>query len=119
DGQWIADVYSYTNRPPELYIQRNEPEAEPIKVTASPAPEFSNYAWLDTPIVKIRASDGAEVPGHLYKSAHFRKGGPAVIFVHGAGYLQNVHKGWSGNYYHEYLFHHFLMDHGYVVLEID
>jgi dipeptidyl aminopeptidase/acylaminoacyl peptidase len=119
DGQWIADVYSYTNKPPELYIQRSTPEAAAMKVTTSPAPEFSNYAWIDPPIVKIRANDGAEVAGHLYKSARFRKGGPAVIFVHGAGYLQNVHKGWSSSYYHEYLFHHFLMDHGYVVLDID
>jgi dipeptidyl aminopeptidase/acylaminoacyl peptidase len=119
DGQWLADVYSCTNRPPELYIQRNEPNAPATKITTSPAPEFSSYAWMDTPIVKIRARDGAEVPGHLYKPARFRKGGPAVIFVHGAGYLQNVHKGWSSSYYHEYLFHHFLMDHGYVVLDID
>jgi dipeptidyl aminopeptidase/acylaminoacyl peptidase len=119
DGQWIADVYSYTNKPPELYVQRDQPGVEATKLTTSPAPEFSSYAWLDTPIVKIHARDGAEVPGHLYKPAHFHKGGPAVIFVHGAGYLQNVHKGWSGNYYHEYLFHHFLMDHGYVVLDID
>ncbi len=119
DGQWIADVYSYTNKPPELYVQRNEAGAAPTKLTTSPAPEFSSYAWLDTPIVKIQARDGAEVPGHLYRPAHFRKGGPAVIFVHGAGYLQNVYKGWSGNYYHEYLFHHFLMDHGYVVLDVD
>ncbi|MFL6448543.1 MAG: prolyl oligopeptidase family serine peptidase [Bryobacteraceae bacterium] len=117
--EWIADVYSYTNKPPELYIQQNKPQAPAIKVTASPAPEFSTYAWIDPPIVKVRASDGAEIPGHLYKPAHFRKGGPAVIFVHGAGYLQNVHKGWSSSYYHEYLFHHFLMDHGYVVLDID
>lgn len=119
DGQWIADVYSYTNKPPELYVQRNEPGVEATKLTTSPAPEFSSYAWLDTPIVKIHARDGAEVPGHLYRPPHYRKGGPAVIFVHGAGYLQNVYKGWSGNYYHEYLFHHFLMDHGYLVLDID
>jgi len=119
DGQWIADVYSYTNNPPELYVQRNEVGVEAKKLTTSPAPEFADYAWLDTPIVKIHARDGAEVPGHLYRPAHFRKDGPAVIFVHGAGYLQNVHKGWSSNYYHEYLFHHFLMAHGYVVLDID
>src|SRR5262249_41214012 len=23
DGRWIADVYSYTNKPPELYVQEN------------------------------------------------------------------------------------------------
>ena len=39
--------------------------------------------------------------------------------VHGAGYAQNVHKYWSPNYSHEYLFHHFLMEHGYMVLDMD
>src|SRR5205085_8595296 len=46
------------------------------------------------------------------------KGAPAVIFVHGAGYLQNAHKYWS-SYYHEYMFQHYLMEHGYVVMDID
>lgn len=42
----------------------------------------------------------------------------AVIFVHGAGYLQNSHKWWS-SYYREYMFHNLLVDNGYTVLDID
>jgi dipeptidyl aminopeptidase/acylaminoacyl peptidase len=60
-----------------------------------------------------------KVPGNLYKPANWKKGGPAVVFVHGSGYLQNVDKWWSTAYYHEYLFHHFLMEHGYMVIAID
>jgi dipeptidyl aminopeptidase/acylaminoacyl peptidase len=41
-----------------------------------------------------------------------------VIFVHGAGYLQNAHKWWS-NYFREYMFHNLLTDLGYTVLDID
>ena len=119
DEKWIADIYSYTNKPPELYLQPTQPMTTAVKLTTSPAPEFDNYPWLDTPIVEIPARDGAKVPGHFYKPAHDQRGGPAVIFVHGAGYLQNVHKGWSSGYYHEYLFHHFLREHGYLVLDID
>ena len=44
--------------------------------------------------------------------------GAAVIFVHGAGYLQNVHKWWS-SYFREYMFHNLLTDLGYTVLDID
>src|SRR5258708_39657324 len=40
------------------------------------------------------------------------------MFVHGAGYLQNVHRWWS-SYFHEYMFHHLLMEHGFAVLDID
>lgn len=118
DGQWLADIYSYTNKPPELYAMRNEPRAEEKKLTSSPAPEFWTYPWLDVPIVHIRARDGVELPARLYKPANFKRGGPAVIFVHGAGYLQNVHRWWS-SYYHEYMFHHILMERGYIVLDID
>jgi dipeptidyl aminopeptidase/acylaminoacyl peptidase len=110
DGTLFADLYSYTNKPTELYLNTT-------RVTTSPAPEFANYPWLDVPIVEIPARDGAMVPGHLYKPANWN-GGPAVIFVHGAGYLQNIHRGWS-NYFREYMFHHLLMERGYVVLDID
>ena len=119
DEKWIADIYSYTNKPPELYVQPNEPMAAEKKLTDSSAPEFSTYPWIDPPIVEIPTRDGMKLPGNLYKPAGFKKGGPAVVFVHGSGYLQNVDKSWSTAYYHEYLFHHFLMEHGYMVLAVD
>ena len=43
---------------------------------------------------------------------------PGVVFVHGAGYLQNVHRYWS-SYFREYMFHHLLASRGYVVLDVD
>ncbi|HEX3577795.1 MAG TPA: alpha/beta fold hydrolase [Thermoanaerobaculia bacterium] len=110
DGNAIANVYSYTNKPPELYVSGK-------RVTTSPAPEFANYKWLDVPIVRVPARDGVEVPARIYKPANW-KGGHAVIFVHGAGYLQNVNRFWS-SYAHEYMFHHLLMSKGYLVLDID
>jgi dipeptidyl aminopeptidase/acylaminoacyl peptidase len=110
DGAVLADVYSYTNKPPELYLNA-------ARVTTSPAPEFAQYPWLDVPIVHFTARDGASVPARIYKPDNWN-GGPAVIFVHGAGYLQNVHRGWS-TYYREYMFHHLLRERGYLVLDID
>ena len=118
DDRWFADVYSYTNKPPELYAQEARADAPAKKLTSSPAPEFADYPWLDTPIVTFRARDGATVRAHVYKPANYRKDGPAVLFVHGAGYLQNVHRWWS-YYAREYMFHHLLMEHGYLVVDID
>src|SRR5438552_17840926 len=43
---------------------------------------------------------------------------PGVVFVHGAGYLQNAHKYWS-SYFREYMFHNLLASKGYVVLDVD
>jgi dipeptidyl aminopeptidase/acylaminoacyl peptidase len=111
DEKALADIYSYTNKPPELFIDGK-------KITSSPSPEFWDYKWIDVPIVEVPARDGIKVPARLYKPANFKKGGPAVMFVHGAGYLQNVHHWWS-SYEHEYMFNHFLMEHGYLVIDID
>jgi dipeptidyl aminopeptidase/acylaminoacyl peptidase len=128
DERTLAIVRSYSNRPPELYLQPNRPApdtpaiaaqvSEVKQVTTSPTPEFFNYNWTDPPIVSFRARDGATVYGRLYKPTTARKGGPAVIFVHGAGYLQDVHKWWS-SYYREYMFHHLLAERGFTVLSID
>ncbi|HEY8461817.1 MAG TPA: prolyl oligopeptidase family serine peptidase, partial [Blastocatellia bacterium] len=121
DETSLAIVRSYSNRPPELYIAPNKPgasAAEIIQITTSPIDEFFTYNWIDPPIVKFKASDGVEVPARLYKPAKWQKGGPAVLFVHGAGYLQNAHKWWS-NYYREYMFHHLLMERGFMVMDVD
>lgn len=118
DEQVMADVYSYTNKPPELFVANNQPGASEKRITSSPAKEFWDYPWLDVPIVQVPARDGAKVPARFYKPANYQRGGPAVVFVHGAGYAQNVHRYWA-SYSREYLFHHFLMEHGYMVLDMD
>ena len=119
DDRWFADIYSYTNKPPELYVQEARAGAVAKKLTSSPSAEFWQYPWRDVPIVTFPARDGAMLRARLYKPVNFRPGGPAVVFVHGAGYLQNVHRWWSSAYEHEYLFHHLLMERGYVVIDVD
>ena len=119
DEKYLADVYSYVNRPPELYTALNTAGTVGVKRTDSPSKDFWNYPWQDAPIVQVPARDGAMIPARFFKPANYRPGGPAVVFVHGAGYLQNVGKWWSSNYPREYLFHHFLMEHGYMVLDMD
>jgi dipeptidyl aminopeptidase/acylaminoacyl peptidase len=118
DERTLALIYSYSNKPPEIYLQDNRAAATAVKVTSSPAPEFWSYNWVDPPIVNIKARDGATLYGRLYKPANVKRNGAAVVFVHGAGYLQNVHRWWS-TYFREYMFHHLLMEHGFTVLDVD
>lgn len=124
DGTMLADVRSYSNKPPELYLLTNRPyfagkTMVPDKpVTTSPIPEFFTNDWNDPRIVSFKARDGATVYGRMYMPSNYKGGGPAVLFVHGAGYLQNVHRWWS-SYYREYMFNHLLMERGFVVLDID
>lgn len=118
DEKYIAYLYSNATTPWELYIQENKPNAQARKITESRTEEFRKYAWRTPLLVEVPASDGAKVPARLYKPATDKANGAAVIFVHGAGYLQNAHKWWS-SYFREYMFHNMLTDMGYTVLDID
>lgn len=118
DEKYLAVRYSYSNKPWELYLMENRPGAPIRQVTQSTTEAFRRYSWRDPEIVYFTARDGVQVPARLYRPAKPAKGGPAVIFVHGAGYLQNVHHWWS-SYYREFMFHNFLADNGYTVLDID
>ena len=118
DEKQLAILHSYSNVPAELYVQENKVGAKPIRLTSGQSEEFKSYAWRDPQLVRFTAQDGAQVPARLYLPEPSKKNGAAVIFVHGAGYLQNVHKWWS-SYFREYFFHNLLTDLGYTVLDID
>jgi dipeptidyl aminopeptidase/acylaminoacyl peptidase len=121
DGATLATVYSAGNKPPEVYVG---PVANDLakRVTTSPSAEWLAGKWLDPKVVMVTARDGVKVPARLYRpedlGAKPNPKRPAVIFVHGAGYLQNAHRYWS-TYYREYMFHHLLASKGYVVLDVD
>lgn len=123
DEKWLAYRYSYSNKPWELYLQENLPAGQAGKVGAKPQPitnslstEFKSYNWRDPEVTTFKARDGADVYTRIYKPE--KPNGAAVIFVHGAGYLQNAHKWWS-SYFREYMFHNLLVDKGYTVLDMD
>ncbi len=120
DGRLIADVYSFVNRAPDLYLAANAPGASLERLTTSPSAEFLRGPWIAPAIVQIPASDGVSVPAHIYRPADMgaQPNGAAVIFVHGAGYLHNVGNFWS-EYPREYMFNQYLAKQGYVVLDVD
>lgn len=116
DEKFIAFRYSYSNQPWELFLMENKPGAKAKQITNSLTEEFKSYPWRDPEIITFNARDSAKLYARIYRPE--RPNGAAVIFVHGAGYLQNAHKWWS-NYYREYMFHNLLADRGYTVLDID
>ena len=121
DEKQMAILYSYSNKPTELYIQKNPvygKSGDPVKITESNTEAFNAYSWKDPEIITFSAADGANVHARLYTPETDVKNNAAVVFVHGAGYLQNAHKWWS-SYYREYMFHNLLVDNGYTVLDID
>ena len=120
DGRFLADIHSPANLPDELYLQEARPGAEAVRLTHSPLPAWEVREWIAPEIVEVPASDGVMVPARIFRPAQMgaTPNGAAVLFVHGAGYLHNVHDYWS-SYFREYQFHHLLASRGYLVLDVD
>ncbi len=120
DGQRLAIAHSESNAPPELYLAEARGGAAMRRLTTSPAPEWLARKWVQPGIVRFTASDGVQVPARIFRPSDVgaRPNGAAVLFVHGAGYLHEVTRGWS-SYHREYMFHHLLAERGFTVLDAD
>ena len=118
DEKTLLVRYSHKNKPWELYVGANKPNAELQQITFSTTPAFNKYNWKTPEVITFKAEDGTNVNARLYQPKVENKNKAAVIFVHGAGYLQNAHNYWS-TYHREYMFHNLLTDLGYTVLDID
>lgn len=117
DEKTLAVRYSYKNKPWELYTAPNVSNTPLTQITYSTSKEFNNYKWKEPEVITFKGSDGIDVYARLYNPGN-AKNKAAVIFVHGAGYLQNAHNYWS-TYHREYMFHNMLIDNGFTVLDID
>ncbi len=119
DEKLLAVLYSYSTKPWELYLMENKTGGKIEQITdKAQSDEFKTYPWRDPEVITFKAADGAEVYARIYKPANPHPNKPAVLFVHGAGYLQNAHKWWS-SYFREYMFNNMLADNGYYVMDID
>ncbi len=119
DEKYLAILYSYSNKPWELFLQENKAGGKIQQVTdKAQSKEFISYTWKDPEVISFTVRDGASVYARLYKPGNPDPDKPAVLFVHGAGYLQNAHKWWS-SYFREYMFNNMLADNGYYVMDID
>jgi dipeptidyl aminopeptidase/acylaminoacyl peptidase len=118
DEKTLAVRYSGKTNPWELFIADNKKGASLERITNSTTEQFNNYNWHSPEVISFSASDGEKVNARIFQPEASKKNGAAVIFVHGAGYLQNAHNYWSG-YYREFMFHNLLRDNGYTVLDID
>jgi dipeptidyl aminopeptidase/acylaminoacyl peptidase len=120
DGSRAALRVSSSHVPPQLAVVSTEgglvrpltdTRTDAYRARVFPAPE----------IVQVPSKHGAgTVWGKFYRPAELEPGRrhPIALFVHGAGYLQNVYARWP-NYYREQMFHHLLVEHGYLVLDLD
>jgi len=118
DESTLLVRYSYKNKPWELYLADNKKNTSLSQITFSTTDSFKAYPWREPEVITFKAQDGTTVYARLYQPKTENKNKAAVLFVHGAGYLQNAHNYWS-KYLREYMFHNLLADLGYTVLDID
>ncbi len=123
DGSRLLITHSTTTRHPELYLQEARTGATALRLTHTVNEAFSSLPWVAPEVVAVPSSHhDRPIYSRFYAPPGYRADPddprPAVVFVHGAGYLQNAHHGWSG-YFREFLFHTFLTNKGYLVLDMD
>ncbi|RYZ70541.1 MAG: S9 family peptidase, partial [Lysobacteraceae bacterium] len=93
----------------------------PRQLTDTRTPAFKTRHWIEPEMVRVPSRHGAApVWAKYYGPVNPEPGKryPVVMFVHGAGYLQNVHQRYPA-YFREQMFHNLLVQRGYVVLDMD
>jgi acetyl esterase/lipase len=121
DERQLLLTSSWPTRPPELFVQAARAGAVPKPLTRTTSAAFAAVSWSAPEVVRIPSTHfRGELQARVYKPEGWSASTtyPAVVFIHGAGYLQNAHQGWSG-YYREFMFHTLLTQRGYVVLDLD
>lgn len=120
DDTTLLVRHSDSYLPPQLaVVDAAGGEARTLTDTRSDA--FKAMAWLEPDYVDVPSKHGAgTIRGKYYgpKTPEPGKRYPIVMFVHGAGYLQNVSDRYP-NYFREQMFHNLLVQQGYIVLDLD
>ena len=118
DYKHIALRYSNSITPWEIYLKPNNVKSIARRITHSTTKAYESYHWRKPQIITFVDRDGDTVHARLFLPADSVKNSAAVLFVHGAGYLQDAHRWWS-YYYREHMFHNLLADKGFTVMDID
>lgn len=120
DASRVLVAYSGSYLPTQLALV--DAVGGPARVlTDTRTAAFKAQPWVAPQFVQVPSRHGAgSVWAKYYGPATPEPGRkyPIVMFVHGAGYLQNVHMQYPA-YFREQMFHTLLVQHGYIVLDMD
>jgi len=120
DGSRLLVRHSAAYLPPQLSVV--EAAGGPARaLTDTRSADFKARDWIQPQSVQVPSRHGAgTIWGKFYGPEKMEPGRkyPVVMFVHGAGYLQNVSARYP-NYFREQMFHNLLVDEGYIVLDLD
>jgi len=120
DGRRLLVRHSAPYLPPQLAVV-DAAGGTVRELTDTRKPAFKAIDWIQPQFVQVASTHGGgTIWGKYYGPAQPVAGKryPVVMFVHGAGYLQNVSTRYP-NYFREQMFHNLLVQQGYIVLDLD
>ncbi len=120
DGRRLLISHSQSYVPTQLSVI-DTAGGQPRALTDTRTAAFKSQSWIAPEIVQVPSKHGAgSIWGKYYGPTTLEPGKryPIVMFVHGAGYLQNAHHRYP-TYFREQMFHNLLVQRGYIVLDLD
>lgn len=120
-GSVLVYGQEFLGQPQEIYTVATAGEPTPRRLTTTVPKEFPELKLPAPEIITFKnKADDVAVRAYLYRPEPFdpARKYPVVMFVHGAGYLQQVLKSMS-SYAPNMLFHHRLARKGFVVVDVD
>jgi len=121
DGSRLLVTHSSSYVPAQLAVVAADGSGAARELTDTRSAEYKAMDWVAPQFVDVPSTHfKGTIAAKFYKPADYdaSKRHPAVMFVHGAGYTQNVHSSWP-YYFREQMFHNLLLQQGYVVLDMD
>jgi dipeptidyl aminopeptidase/acylaminoacyl peptidase len=120
-GKQLLLTHSTPYMRTQIAVIKADGSGAPHELTDTRTADYKSMAWIAPEIVKIPSTHfGGVIYAKVYRDpgspAPAKK--PAVLFIHGAGYLQDVHLHYS-YYFREQMFNNLLAHKGYVVLDMD
>jgi dipeptidyl aminopeptidase/acylaminoacyl peptidase len=111
-------THSERDQPPELWVQPARAGAAARRLTKSTTEAFEAEDWVVPTLVDVPSSHVDQPIRARHYAPVGEPNGAAILFIHGAGYMQDAHEGWS-YYFREFMFHTLLARRGYHVLDLD
>lgn len=116
DGSQAAVIFADLQTPYDLHQCQTKAQKPLRRLTHSQPEAFAHYDWLAPQYINIPTSDGQSFPAKLWLPLDGAKPAPMVVYIHGAGYAQNVDKAPWG---FDDKFHRLMAQQGFAVVDID
>jgi dipeptidyl aminopeptidase/acylaminoacyl peptidase len=120
DGKRLLVLHSSPYVRSQIAVQSADGAGTARELTDTGSAEYKSMRWIDPEIVQIPSTHfNGVVYAKVYRGAGAAAGHrPAVLFIHGAGYLQDVTLRYS-YYFREQMFNNLLAQRGYTVVSLD